>query len=422
MSASPSARRERLLLIVLLSASLALRAALFPLPGYATDLDTFAAWHAEAATNLSGFYGAVWSDYPPLNIHMFALIGRAEGAAGLLGSVAAPFDFTEALFLKLPQNLVDLGVAALLFLWLRPKGSRIALAGAAAYAFNPATMFNLAVWGQWDSLYTLFMAGALVAVLRGRPGTAARWRPGWFEASGVLLALAVLTKPQGVLVMPVIAYLLLREGGLRRAVTSGLAAAAAVLAVIAPFQGASNPVAFIAERYFSGYDVYKETSLNAYNLWALAGMRESDQTVAMGLPLQAWGWLAFLAIAGLLVWKMHTRYAEAADRDLLLLQVAFLTVFAFFMVATRIHERYLFPVFALLALMWPRGRLLYAALTGSHLFNLAYALHVLNSGPSVIRDWTIPVVVGFNLGLFAWVLRRFWKGEPGDPGKAPAAG
>lgn len=403
--------RETLLLALLLTGSLALRWALFPFPGYVTDLNTFAAWHAEAATNLSGFYGSVWSDYPPLNILVFSLIGRAEGAAGLLGTVAAPFDSTEALFLKLPQNLVDLGVAALLYLWLRPKGHRVALAGAAVYAFNPATIFNLAVWGQWDSLYTLFMVVSLMAALRKR-----------FEVSGAMLALAVLTKPQGVLVMPVIAYVVLREGGLKRAVTSGLVAGAVVLAVIASFQGASNPVAFIAERYLGGYDVYKETSLNAYNLWALAGMRVSDQVPVLGLPLQAWGWAAFLSVAGLLMWLLHKRYAKAADRDLLLLQVSFLTVFAFFMVATRIHERYLFPAMALLILMWPRDRLLYAALTGSYLFNLAYALHNLNSGTFAVRDWTIPAFVAFNAGLFAWALRRFWKGEEEPPREAPAPG
>ncbi len=409
--ASRWTRREVLLLATLLSASLALRWVLFPLPGYAVDLNSFAAWHAAAAADLPGFYDSVWSDYPPLNILVFALVGRAEAAAGL-GAIAAPLNTTQSLFMKLPQNLVDLGVVALLYAWLRSKGPKVALAGAAAYAFNPATLFNLAVWGQWDSLYTLFMVASLVAALKKG-----------FEASGALLALAVLAKPQGVLVMPVIAYVVLREGGLKRAVTSGLVAGAVVLAVIAPFHGASNPAAFIAERYVGGYNVYNETSLNAYNFWALAGMRVKEAAVpVLGLSPQVWGWAAFLLIAGLLVWLLHKRYARAGDRDRLLLQVAFLTVFAFFMVSTRIHERYLFPALALLVLMWPRDRFLYVALTGSYLFNLAYALHALNSGASVIQDWTLPLFVALNAGLFAWALWRFWKGEELPLPEAPAPG
>ncbi len=407
----PWSRREALLLALLLAASLALRVALFPIPGYATDLNSFAAWHAAAAADLPGFYDSVWSDYPPFNILVFSLLGRAEAAAGL-GPFAAPFDAAQTLFLKLPQNLVDLGVVVLLYHGLRSKGPKVALAGAAAYAFNPAALFNLAVWGQWDTLYTVFMVASLMAALRKR-----------FEVSGVLLALAVLAKPQGVLVAPVIAYAVLREGGLKRAVTSGLVAGAVVLAVIAPFRGASNPVGFIAERYVGGYNVYNETSLNAYNLWALAGMRVKEaQVPVLGASPQAWGWAAFLAIAGLLVWLMHKRYARAADRDRLMLQVAFLTVFAFFMVSTRIHERYLFPALALLVLMWPRDRFLYVALTGSYLFNLAYALRALNGGTSVISDWTIPPFVALNTGLFAWALWRFWKGEGPAPREAPAPG
>ncbi|MEM3087473.1 MAG: hypothetical protein QXO51_08335 [Halobacteria archaeon] len=378
-------------------------------------MNAFALWHAAAATNLPGFYNTVFSDYPPFNILIFSIIGRAEGAAGLLGTISAPFSPAETLFLKLPQNLADLGIVILIYVWLRPKSHRVALLGAAAYAFNPATIFDLAVWGQWDSLYTIFMVGGIMAVLRRR-----------FELSGALLALAVLTKPQGVLVLPVIAYLVLQEGGLKRTISSAIVAGGVVLAVIAPFQGASNPIAFIAERYFGAYDLFRQTSLNAYTFWAMAGMRVSDQTTVLGLSYQSWGWLSFLSIAGFLMWQLDKRYpaacAKMEDRDRLFLQVAFLTLFAFFMLSTRIHERYLFPALALLVLAWPRDRLLYVALSGSYLFNLAHVLQNLNREIYVVRDWTVPVFVAFNGVLFFWALFDFWKGKEAHLHMPPASG
>lgn len=405
---------------LVLAASFALRVALFPVPGYATDLNTFAAWHATAAQDLPGFYRNVWSDYPPLNIYFFAAIGAVEGAAGLAGRIAAPFDFTEAVFLKLPQNLADLGVAVLLFVWLRPRGPRTALAGASVYAFNPAALFNPAVWGQWDALYTLFMVGSLVALLSGKTFRFARFF-GNAELSALLLALAILTKPQGVLALPVVAYVILREGGrtgrgwspataLRRALSPAAVFGAAVLAVVAPFRGAlAHPAGFIAERYFEAYDVYRETSLNAYNLWALAGMRVPEEQVSLlGLSPQVWGGAAFLSVAALLMWVLHRRYG-AGDRDALLLQTAFLLVFAFFMLSTRIHERYLFPAIALLVMTWPANRLLLAAVSGSYLFNVAYVLHLLNNDIFAVRDATVPAMVALNAGLLVWALLRFWR-------------
>jgi Gpi18-like mannosyltransferase len=114
------------------------------------------------------------------------------------------------ILLRLPQNLFDLGTALLIFFFVRQRYSYLfALGAMAVYALNPATIFDLAVWGQMDSIYTFFMVGSLYAAMRSK-----------HELSAGLLGLAILTKPQSIVLLPVVAYLILRKGGWKRAITS----------------------------------------------------------------------------------------------------------------------------------------------------------------------------------------------------------
>src|SRR3990172_2735229 len=168
-------------LFIVLALSLLLRSLLFHFPANQIDFGNFKSWLRVAAERgPAGFYDRPnWSDYPPFNVYYFWLFGHL---GKLLGSWSLP------LLLKLVPNLLDLGIAVLIFLSLRKRISpQAGLIGAAAYAFNPAAIYDLAVWGQMDSFHTLLMVSALLALL------AARW-----ELSAGLLALALLTKPQSV--------------------------------------------------------------------------------------------------------------------------------------------------------------------------------------------------------------------------------
>jgi len=74
----------------------------------------------------------------------------------------------------------------------------------------------------------------------------------------------------------------------------------------------------------------------------------------------------------------------------------FLLMFGFFMLMTRMHERYLFPVFALLATSFsPRHPpWLYVGLMGTFFANLVYVLSELHAG-ALIPDghWSLYVLV-----------------------------
>ena len=366
------------------------------------DEGSFTAWFVTAAERgLSAFYDSTWSDYPPFNIYIFWVFGKLAQA---IGPDSLPF------ILKLPQTLFDLATAFLIFGFLRPRVSlKVALGLTALYAFNPATIFDLAVWGQMDSVYTFFMVASLISVLRSR-----------YELSGGLLALAILTKPQSVVLLPVLAYVMLRNGGWQRAVSSSAVFGAVVFLVILPFDW-DSPVAFLIDRY-SGYNLYQFNSINAYNFWALLSFWKSDTVPHMGLTYQVWGILAFLALAATIMWQLHRKYEPKAA-----IFAVFLLMFGFFMLMTRMHERYLFPAFALLVLGWPSGSswrlklLIFAGLTATSLANLAYVLSVLNADRFIPDGhWSIYVLVPANALLFALSLWYFYRMQRQEPSAAGA--
>lgn len=381
-------RGRAVLVIAVLAASLITRFLLFRIQGCHIDEACFSAWFNHAAqVGLYGFYDPPnWCDYPPFNIHIFWVFGKLAQA---IGPGSLPF------LIKLPQNLFDLATAVLIFYFLRQRLSfKVSLAVMAIYAFNPATIFDLAVWGQMDSIYTFFMVASLVTLLRSK-----------YELSGGLLCFAILTKPQSIVLLPVVAYVILRNGGWRRALSSSAVFIAIVFLVILAFNW-NNPITFLIERY-SGYSMYTYNSINAYNFWALLGFWKLDTVPHLGLTYQVWGILAFVAFVALVMWRLHRRYEPGA-----VIFAAFLLMFGFFMLMTRMHERYLFPVFALLAMGWFTRFTpwVYLGLTVTYFANLAYVLSILNADTTIADGhWSIFVLAPANILLLALSLWDFYR-------------
>jgi hypothetical protein len=94
-------------------------------------------------------------------------------------------------------------------------------------------------------------------------------------------------------------------------------------------------------------------------------------------------------------------------------------LFGFFMLPTRIHERYLFPAISMLTLMFPfikKIRPLYVALTATLLVNVSYVLYWLNVysaagytySPDLSGDPVVIAVSLINLIVFLYVLVLMW--------------
>jgi len=394
-------KREALALAGLLSLSFLIRFLLFPTQGYANDLSTFAYWFNTAAEHgPMVFYDVVfeavgWVDYPPFNVYFFWGFGSLARALSLSGTSAMTY------VIKLLPNLFDTATAFLIFVFLRKRlDFEAAFLATALYAFNPAVVFNAAVWGQFDAIYTFLLVLSIMLALASKP-----------ELSAVTFTLGILTKPQSVALLPLIAFLIFKKNGWRRLITSILAGAVTLFAVIIPFEW-SNPITFLSDIYFGAYGGYKVTSVNAFNMWALGGLWVPDGNLFL------LGWALFGAFTAFTLYVLHKRFNDSGE--LLVLFSAFMLLFGFFMLPTRIHERYLFPALSVLALILmflKKTRPLYVVLTATCLVNQAYVLYWLNAynaagytyGPNLSGDPVVIAVSVINLIVFLYVLVLMWN-------------
>jgi len=189
--------------------------------------------------------------------------------------------------------------------------------------------------------------------------------------------------------------------------TSVLAFAVTVLLVILPFEW-SNPVTFLSDIYFGAYGGYAFASINAFNLWGALGL--------LWVPdgsLFILGWVLFGLAAVFTLYVLHKRLKFSGNY--LAIFAAFMLLFSFFMLPTRIHERYMFPAMAMLALMFPllkKTRLLYVALTSTLFVNEAYVLYALNVAypnfADLTRDPIVPLVSVINLLMLIFASVVMW--------------
>jgi len=373
----------------LLAVSFIVRVLLFPLKGYPIDTGDFSYWiNAATVHGIRPFYSvAGFIDYPPFNVYLFWAFGSFGKAAGIsLGNIV-----------KLIPNLFDLATAVLIYVFVRKQASfKSALLATALYTFNPAIIYNTAIWGQYDAIYTFFLILSLMLALKSRP-----------KLSAAAFAIGLLTKPQAIVLAPLIVFLIYRKSGLKNLLFSVITFVATVFVVILPFQW-SNPLTFLGNIYFGAYGEYAVTSVNAFNLWGLYGLWIPD-----GI-LYIVGWALFGAVAVFSIYFLYKRF-HASD-EFLAIFAAFMLFFAFFMLPTRIHERYLFPAISVLALMFPflkRTRPLYVVLTATLLINQAYVLYWLNyyypnAGPNLTGNPVVLAVSAINLLMLIYASILMW--------------
>ena len=390
-------KREVLVLATLLVIAFMVRFAFFSNQGYAeVDTRDFMIWFQTAADyGPRTFYSNTWCDYPPFNIYFFWIFGLLAKSLSLFGTSL----FTYVM--KLPPNLFDMATSVLIFAFVRKRlDFKMALLTTALYAFNPAVIFNAAVWGQFDAIYTFFLVLSLMLALASKP-----------ELSAVTFTLGILTKPQSIALLPLIAFLILRKKGWRRLLTSILAGAATIFTVIIPFEW-SNPITFLSDIYLGAYGGYAYTSINAFNMWALGGLWVPDGNLFI------LGWVLFGAFTVLTLYVLHKRLSVSSEA--LVLFSAFMLLFGFFMLPTRIHERYLFPAISIIVLLVPfvkKTRFLYVVLTTTLLINQAYVLSFLNSADPFIKqgDLVVLTVSLINLLVLLYVLVLTWDELKGKP-------
>lgn len=347
--------------------------------GFTTDVSTFDAWvFSLLAHGFGTFYAKTsFADYPPGYFYVLALVGHIWNAFFRVhdGNNAILSDLV-----KMPAILADLVVGWLIFaIGSRFASRAIALGAAALYIFNPVTILISAVWGQIDSVAAAFALLAVYFLLKSEDSTPPRisW---WIVAAWPIFAYSLLIKPQAAVLIPIfVAFAFVDRSRLKVRVAStalGIVLAFVLAYALAlPFHS-GNPInvfEWLLNQYAFGSSVYPYNAVNAFNLWAIKGqMWLLDSQLILGIPQFVWGLALVIAALVLILWRYLQERSPRA-----FLESCALALLAFFMLATRMHERYLFDglLFTIVCLPLARRYLWGAILLSITLFaNLKYSL------------------------------------------------
>jgi Gpi18-like mannosyltransferase len=325
-------------------------------PGYWDDVRCWNLWSgAMAYAGPPHIYDPQYvCDYPPGYLYVLWVAGNVTGALGLRS-----FDAIR-LVTESPPLIVDFILGLTIFAATRRFGpARAAFSGMLLFALNPALLFDSVAWGQSDSVLVLPILLSAMLIVDRR-----------YELAWAMAAIAVLIKPQGLILLPVLGLWTLIRGRLADWVAAAAAFVGTLMIGIAPFQ-IGRPWNLLFNIYFSAAGRYPMTSDNAYNLLGmLGGLKQPDSVRIAGVSAFALGMTLFLsvyAIAGWILYRKRTPHA--------LFVSIFLAYLAMFVLAPRIHERYLYPAVAIMVLFALESRVtiaIFAALSSTFLFNLAY--------------------------------------------------
>ncbi len=402
--------------------------------GFKNDVASFEAWTLTLIAHPFGaFYSSTsFADYPPGYFYILAAMGH-------LYQLISPHGNLDVLkyLVKLPAVLMDLVDGWLIYAIVRRfAGDRWALGAAALFVFNPAVIFISAAWGQVDSISSGLALLGIYLLLRADD------RPLNIVVAWLALSYSLLIKPQAAILIPlfiVFAFVSPERRRERLAVTAiGIVGAVLLaFALTVPFHPTANPAdafAWLYQKYSFGKNVYAYNSVNAFNLWSVRYpfWQADAQVISIRgiatFPQYVWGVVLLVAAAIVIL----TRYAQARTQQALIESAALLSL-AFFMLSTRMHERYIYAglLFLIVALPFAQRYLWTSVIFTITLFvNLFYSLQYLtvvtNHTPGVnpYEMWgnTTHVLSAINVLAFFYLGYMFLGQNAEDvAARAPAA-
>lgn len=374
---------KRALLASLLIIALALRLYLSTIPGYEDDTTHFK-WWTKLVTQVgwtqaySGTYPETYAIYPPFMLLPLKATGHLYER---FFSPSFTLDDPRLGFMiKGVGILFELAIWLVLFLWTRKRHSFKAASWVVlAYAFSPPLIFDIAYWGEPDSIHSFFLLASMVLLIEDRP-----------PLSWISLTLAAFTKPQAWVFFPLVLILTWWKSGVKRLITGMAAGLGVALLLIIPFiyAGTGRGLLSLPRQV---YGAMPFISANAHNIWWLYSpgppLINDDRMVGF-LSLHTIGLLLLGIFYSYAVWRLKAHLAWST-----ILPTAAFVGFIFFMLPTRVHENHMFMVFPLLALALPTHphlRVIFAVLSLTFLANMA--LHDPRLAPSLNALVTEPMV------------------------------
>lgn len=371
----PDITNNHLLVVFLL---ISFRLIISVIKPYPIDMGGYVAWsNYLAELGPSDFYGSSGFHvvYAPFYLYFLWFTGE----------IVKIFSFsplTHAYLIKLWAVTFEF-IGAFLILIIGKKINRFTESCMIAilYFVNPAIIMNSSIWGQFDSIPATMLLGVLLLF---------EYKKNNFAA--LLFLIAVLTKPQSGLLLPVVLYLYFRDFTFNKksiiklimGLTSGLFL---YFLIVTPFYlptslSSSIPrpldqMYWLFDLYFRSIKDYPYATANAFNIWfLLGGQIKPDIMPFVGLSYLTWGnLLLIMSLVFAFICLLKGRGSLYA-----ISYFSYLVLFSAFLFMTKMHERYLLPaiIFIALSCLFDKNNLLTFGLISCLVFINQFYLYIIS--------------------------------------------
>ena len=310
------------------------------------------------------------------------------------------------LLLRIPSLSADLAIFGLLYLLSKKYSRKLALVAAGLWYFNPIVIYNSALWGQMDALVNLFFLAAVYFLFQKK-----------YFWSGTVLALSLLVKFSLLFTFPL--FFLLVFLNRKRLKPIGLFFSGLILTTILFILPVSaSPINWYSQFFLKNFSgEMQNISCFALNFWWVifrpqillleadnwfnrAEIRLINSPLVsekfFSLPLFCWALLVFSVLLIPLFRKIikHRKINPLATINYFV--ILSLVTYLFF---PKMHERYLYPVFALLTVLIGFGIPVFWEFVALSIVNFVNLLIVWHPMPLPI--WLYALLGNIN---FQWTL------------------
>lgn len=343
-------------------------------------------------------YGTLPSNYPPGIVYIFAPMYQGQLLISKIilrithqppGSIQWINHQLIDTALRLPSIIAELLIGLMIYLLVKAHaGKRIALFASSLFLFNPAVIYNSSFWGQTDSINNLLFFIAIYYFLNKN-----------FYLSLLGLFLCFFIKLSLIFILPfflLIIYICIKD---KKKFLKALSLSIfMILLLTLPIS--LTPHLWLKDLLLNqGQGVLENITVFAFNFWwfilkptilsgppinlfsfsqiTLVGSPLSSEPF-IGITLNIWSFLFFAIFSFPLVYKiLRGKLPLLQNPKVIFLFFTLLSLLGFLFLP-RMHERYLYPVFPLLATYVGLKRKylwLYVTLSLSHLINLYFVWH-----------------------------------------------
>lgn len=248
--------------------------------------------------------------------------------------------------IKIFSIISDFITAYVLYLfgkrWGRPGWGKLV---AWFYLLNPAIWYNSSFWGQTDSIVAALALTSFYLLISGR-----------LIGACIVLGVSLITKASWAPIVPLWLVFYFRNYGSVKNTLKLLLIPLTALLFSIPFHPYPDLPLWLGnlytQRILPGESAY--ISVNAFNVWGMVFAPDliPDTVTLAGVPA---GVIGYGVVGMVLIWSMYVLLRR--PHATVLIYTSMCVIWAFFLWAPKMHERYLFPVFPLItAFMAITGR------------------------------------------------------------------